>query len=265
MVRLRVSGGKRAPAPSERVSEASASIRLPLLVTPAHECGYLSERIASTAYVGPSIAKSPRLLGILTQHGFRRSGEHIYRPVCRECQACVALRVPVHEFRPRRIQRRIWRRNQDLRVVARDDRYRSDHYQLYRRYMSARHRGGSMDGATPEEYRSFFRGAWAETLFVEFHHGAQLIAVAVSDRLPDAHSAVYTFYDPDFESRSLGTYCILWQIEAARRAGHEWLYLGYWIAECDKMRYKERFLPQERLIGGDWIRCESLLEQWYPR
>ena len=79
-------------------------------------------------------------------------------------------------------------------------------------------------------------------------------AVAVSDRLLDAHSAVYTFYDPDFESRSLGTHCILWQIDAARRAGHEWLYLGYWIAECDKMQYKERFLPQERLIGGDWVR-----------
>lgn len=118
-----------------------------------------------------------------------------------------------------------------------------------------------MDGATPEEYRSFLCGGWAETHFVEFHHGAQLIAVAVSDRLPDAHSAVYTFYDPAFESRSLGTYCILWQIEAAHRAGHEWLYLGYWIAECAKMRYKERFLPQERLIGGGWVRCEDLLEQ----
>ena len=113
----------------------------------------------------------------------------------------------------------------------------------------------------PREYHSFLSGGWAETVFVEFHHGARLIAVAVLDRLPRAHSAVYTFYDPAFESRSLGTYCILWQIEAARRAGHEWLYLGYWIAECAKMRYKERFLPQERLIHGDWVRCGSLPEQ----
>ena len=242
------------------MSESPASIRLPLLVTPAHECGYLSERIASTAFVGPSVPKSPRLLGVLSEHGFRRSGEHIYRPVCRECQACVALRVPVHEFRPRRNQRRVWRRNQDLRVVVRDDRFRNEHYRLYRRYVSSRHGGGSMDGATPGEYRSFFCGGWAETVFVEFHHGARLIAVAVSDRLPEAHSAVYTFYDPAFESRSLGTYSILWQIEAARRAGHEWLYLGYWISECAKMRYKERFLPQERLIGGDWIRCGDMHE-----
>ena len=230
-------------------------MRLPLLVTPSHECGYLPERIASTAFVGPSVPKSPALLSLLSRHGFRRSGEHIYRPACRACRACVALRVPVREFRPRRSQRRAWRRNQDLEVVDRDDTFRPEHYRLYRRYLEMRHRGGGMDGATPQEYRAFLRGEWAETAFTEFRHGAHLLAVAISDRLPDAHSAVYTFYDPGFESRSLGTYCILWQIEAARRAGHDWLYLGYWIAECAKMRYKERFLPQERLIDGDWVRC----------
>ena len=237
------------------MSEPPESVRLPLFVTPGHECGYLSERVASTAFVDPSIPKSPQLMSLLSQHGFRRSGEHIYRPVCRGCQACVALRIPVREFRPRRNQRRVWRRNQDLRVVDCDDRFRTEHYHLYRRYVAARHPGGSMDGATPQNYLTFLRGGWAETVFVEFHYGAHLLAVAVSDRLLDAHSAVYTFYDPDFESRSLGTHCILWQIDAARRAGHEWLYLGYWIAECAKMQYKERFLPQERLIGGDWVRC----------
>ena len=220
MVRLRLSGGKRTPAPAERVSESSASIRLPLLVTPAHECGYLSERIASTAYVGPSISKSPRLLGILTQHGFRRSGEHIYRPVCRDVPVLRGAAGPgAANSAPAASRGGYGGATRTSRSSLATTAYRSEHYQLYRRYMSARHRGGSMDGATPEEYWSFFRGAWAETVFVEFHHGAQLIAVAVSDQLPDAHSAVYTFYDPDFESRSLGTYCILWQIEAARRAG----------------------------------------------
>ena len=233
--------------------ESSRSVSLPLLVTPAHACGYLPEQAARSAFVPPSVPKSPQLLGVLTRHGFRRSGEHIYRPVCGECRACVALRVPVHEFRPRRSQRRVWRRNRDLRVVERDDCFRTEHYRLYRRYVAARHPGGSMDDATPLQYRSFLRSEWADTVFVEFRRDARLLAVAVSDHLPDAHSAVYTFYDPDFESRSLGTYCILWQIERACRAGHDWLYLGYWIAECGKMRYKERFLPQERLIDRAWV------------
>ena len=231
-------------------------MRLPLLVTPVHECGYLPERAASTAFVGPDYPKSPGLLGALSRHGFRRSGEHIYRPVCRECRSCIALRVPVREFRPRRGQRRVWRRNQDLRVIERDDTFRAEHYRLYDRYIAMRHPGGSMDGATPREYRSFLCGAWADTAFFEFRHRERLVAVAVADRLPNALSAVYTFYDPDFDSRGLGTYCILWQIEAARGAGCEWLYLGYWIAESSKMRYKERYLPQERLLDGVWVRYE---------
>ena len=236
------------------MSKRSTDIRLPLIVTPVHECGYLSERSARTAFVDPSAPKNPELLSLLSGHGFRRSGAQIYRPLCPQCQACVALRIPVREFRPRRQQRRVWRHNQDLEVIEQDDRFREEHYHLYRRYVAMRHPGGSMDGATTGEYHSFLRGTWAETVFFEIRLGPRLLAVAVSDRLLDALSAVYTFYDPEFEARSLGTYCILWQIEAARRAGHEWLYLGYWIAECRKMRYKEHFRPHERFIHGAWVR-----------
>ena len=100
------------------MSGRSVSFRLPLFVTPAHECGYLPERSARSAFVDPSAPKSPELLSILSRHGFRRSGAHIYRPECPQCRACVALRIPVHEFRRRRCQRRVWRHNQDLRVVV---------------------------------------------------------------------------------------------------------------------------------------------------
>ena len=112
-----------------------------------------------------------------------------------------------------------------------------------------------MDGHTPGEYLEFLGGTWADMVFFEFREGRRLLAVAVADRLPDALSAVYSFYDPAFKARSLGVYCILWQIEAARRSGREWLYLGYWIAGCREMQYKNRYLPQERLIDGAWIRC----------
>lgn len=228
---------------------------LPVVRTPAHACAYLPERTAHTVFVAPSVPKSPALLGVLSAQGFRRSGEHIYRPGCQGCQACIPVRVPVNEFRPRRSQRRVWRRNRDLRVVERDDRFRVEHYRLYRRYLRGRHPGGSMENQSPREYLEFLGNRWGKAVFFEFREDLRLLAVAVADRLPGALSAVYSFYDPDFETRSLGTYCILWEIEAARRSGHEWLYLGYWVADCRKMRYKERYLPHERLIDGTWIRC----------
>jgi arginine-tRNA-protein transferase len=46
------------------------------------------------------------------------------------------------------------------------------------------------------------------------------------------------------------------QIEAARRMGVAYLYLGYWLRESPKMRYKDRFRPIEAWNGHDWMRFE---------
>ena len=78
--------------------------------------------------------------------------------------------------------------------------------------------------------------------------------MAVSDRLDGALSAVYTFFDPAHSGRGLGVYAVLWQLEAARRSGLAWVYLGFTIEGCRKMEYKGRYLPQERLRDGQWVR-----------
>jgi arginine-tRNA-protein transferase len=65
---------------------------------------------------------------------------------------------------------------------------------------------------------------------------------------------VYSFYDPDLQARSLGTFMILDHVEYARREGHPFVYLGYWIEGSRKMRYKNRFRPQERLTSKGWTR-----------
>jgi arginyl-tRNA--protein-N-Asp/Glu arginylyltransferase len=80
-----------------------------------------------------------------------------------------------------------------------------------------------------------------------------LIAVAVSDVLDTGLSAVYTFFDPQLEKRSLGNFAILWQIEQARAMGLDYLYLGYLIKGCAKMEYKSTFRPLEMLIEGEWV------------
>jgi arginyl-tRNA--protein-N-Asp/Glu arginylyltransferase len=115
-----------------------------------------------------------------------------------------------------------------------------------------------MDDPSPEGFMDFLTAPWAETLFYEFRLGDLLVAIAVVDRLEHALSAVYTFYDPACRERSLGRYAILHEIEEARAQGLAWLYLGYWIAGCRKMRYKNEYQPLEYYVGGRWDRARTV-------
>lgn len=74
-----------------------------------HPCPYLPDATAASAFVDPALELSPPLYGRLLEHGFRRSGVHVYRPACPECSGCRAVRIPVADFRPRRSQQRAWR------------------------------------------------------------------------------------------------------------------------------------------------------------
>lgn len=223
-----------------------------LFATPAHECSYLPGKDATTLFVDPEFPKDAGIYTLLSRSGFRRSGEHVYRPNCADCAACVPVRLPVARFRPRRSQRRTARDNRDIRVVARESEFCEEHFLLYSRYLGARHANGGMDNPTRKQYREFLLSSWASTVLYEFRLAGHLLAVAVADHLADGLSAVYTFFDPEFSNRGIGTYSILWQIDETRRLGLEWLYLGYWIAESPKMLYKQEFQPQERFIDGHW-------------
>ena len=230
----------------------TAPERLRLFATAVHPCGYLAGHEARTVVVDPYRPKDPALYGLLARLGFRRSGASIYRPACARCSECIPVRIPVARFRPRRVHRRVRDRNRDLGVRGLPPRFDAKHFALYCRYLSARHPGGGMDNPSPEQYRDFLTSAWCDTLFLEYSLGAEVVAVSVLDRLPDALSCVYTFFDPDHGRRSLGTHAILHAIDIARRDRLEWLYLGYYVADSPKMGYKADYRPQERLVDGRW-------------
>lgn len=206
-----------------------------------HACSYLDDRLARNIYPDPNKPVNKHIYSHLIQHGFRRSGDHIYRPLCPNCEACVPVRIDLDEFIPNRSQRRCWKQNNDISVKVKPATFQSEHFELYTRYLNQRHPGGGMDKPNIDNYVNFLISSWSDTAFIEFRLNEKLVAIAVTDFITDAASAFYTFFDPDMAKRGLGTFAILKQIELARSHDLSWLYLGYWIKESQKMSYKTKF------------------------
>ena len=228
--------------------------RLSCFVTPVHDCPYIATRRAATLFVDPSTETDARLYSRLSRRGFRRSGDLIYRPQCPECHACVAIRVPVDEFEPRRRDRRCLRENADLGVIERPGALNSEHIALYRRYVAARHAESPMQDLDDRRLAGFLYSNWMASDAIEFRLAGQLLAVAITDRLDDGLSAVYTFFDPAHSARGLGNFAILTQIRLARRAGLPFVYLGFWVGGDPQMEYKARFRPLQAWLGDHWRR-----------
>ncbi|NID16781.1 arginyltransferase [Luteibacter yeojuensis] len=227
--------------------------RVRLFQTLPHTCGYFAERTAQNLVVDPGAPHLDRLYGPALAKGFRRAGGHLYLPQCTACQACVPCRIDVDGFSIDRGQRRCLKRNADLTVNEQMPGFTHERHALYQRYLHARHSGGGMDAADAEDFQRFLAAPWSPTLFLEFRKGRRLLGVAVTDMALAGLSAVYTFFDPDEQARSLGTFGILQQVELAKRRGVPYVYLGFWIAGHPKMDYKRHFKPLEIRKHGRWI------------
>lgn len=230
---------------------------IPLYLGQQHHCDYLPGNLAQSAFVQPGFPLSTAAYSQLVAQGFRRSGELVYRPHCQTCSACIPVRIPCQDFKTSRIQRRILKKNADLSVIACPPEWNNAHFALYKRYLDRRHTDGSMANASKEDYLRFLTNTWGDICFYEFRQGSSIIAIAVVDRLDTALSAVYTFFDPQLTDRSLGVYAVLWQIQHAVELQLTHLYLGYWIKDCQKMSYKDRYRPLELFINSSWHRFEK--------
>lgn len=226
--------------------------QLPLYLTTDYPCSYLPKRQARNLVAEPQQINQTHYQALLLQ-GFRRSGEHVYRPHCYHCQACQSLRVASEYFRPSRAQRRVGRRNHDLRLRQRPMTHDEEHFHLFQRYAQYRHPDGGMDAISAEDFFAFTTSAWCHSRLWELRDSAdRLLCGAVVDHLTDGFSAVYSYFEPLAPQRSLGTLIILHQLWQAKHLGLPWIYLGYYIENCSKMDYKARFHPHQRFMAGQW-------------
>lgn len=213
-------------------------------------CGYLPGRTWTLeVQLCPDDAGYRALLE--TRH--RRSGVVAYRPVCKDCQACVPLRVPVDRFAPTKSQRRSLRKNADLEVELGPLQPDQEKLLLHDAFLAARFPRSEPSG-TLEHYAESFGSSPVSTHEMRYRKDGRLVGLGIVDLLPDVVSSVYFFHDPTEGKRSLGVFSALTEIELARRTGRAWWYVGYWVAGCKEMTYKADYRPHQLLVkDGEWV------------
>jgi arginine-tRNA-protein transferase len=216
-------------------------------------CSYLPDRQEQLLVIlDPSCYSTDKFEALLGL-GFRRSGNQIYRPHCPICSACSSVRVLAQAFMPSKSQKRKLNKAKTLFEVKYSKTEREEYYPLYSKYISLRHQDGTMYPPDKTQFQSFLFCSWLDITFIELWHQNNLVAVAVTDCMQSAISAIYTFFDPDFEQYSLGSLMILHQLKFAKEQNKHYVYLGYQIDECNKMKYKTQFLPAQKQLNDQWL------------
>lgn len=233
-------------------------------VTAPQACPYLPGRLERKLFTHLTKEKPDTLIDNLLRGGFRRSQNIAYMPYCEGCHACVSVRVVVDGFKPGRTMRRVSERNRSIASARCRPEPTSEQFALFRRYIDTRHADGGMADMTVLDYAMMVEDSVINTFVTEYRakpEGAldsdpetwPLVAAALCDLLSDGISMVYSFYEPEWEQASLGTYMILEHIAYARQLGLPYVYLGYWITGSRKMSYKMRFQPLEQLGPNGWV------------
>jgi arginine-tRNA-protein transferase len=215
-------------------------------------CSYLDNKTSSSLIVDPELEITQTLSSNMNHLGYRRSGEMLYKPNCSNCNACQASRVIVDEFKLSRSHKRLINKISDLRFIVEASGFNQQQYQLYEKYINLRHHDGDMFPPSKEQYESFLCRNYGFNFFLKTQLNGETVSICQFDQLSDGLSAVYTFFDPDFDHLSLGVVSILQLINLTRKIGLPYLYLGYYIQNCSKMNYKTKYRPIELFDGQNW-------------
>jgi arginine-tRNA-protein transferase len=263
----------------------------------SHSCGYCKSGADSSVSFGFMTERiQAEEYEQLMLRGWRRSGTYFYKPLNHTtCCPIYSIRLRANSFQPSKSQKKVLKQaitlttnntstsstieTSGIVIETEPSAYSEEKFLLYQRYQVAVHHD-KPEEVTPKSFTNFLvnsplysnnKHPVLDLFYGSYHQlyrlNGQLIAVGVLDFLPSGVSSVYCFYDPDYRHLALGKYSALKEIEYCRRYNFEYYYMGYYIHNCEKMRYKGDYHPSELLCPRTlhWVPlkdCIVILERF---
>lgn len=222
---------------------------LPIYASP---CGYFED--CRNDFVILSLDDRPKeetciLFDYLLSRGFRRSGNCFYANVCFKCSRCIPIRIPVKDFVLTKKYRRVAKINSDVRIENVESEVSGEKIELFRKYSFFRHNNNSDCEDTLFNLHYGYNDIHEMDYFIH----DKLVAVGILDLAQNSASTNYFYFDPEYSKRSLGVFSVLKEIEFTLQSGREFYYLGFFIEESPKMRYKSQYQPAQLRMNEEWI------------
>ena len=202
------------------------------------------------------------VMDALWSGGWRHFGRLFFRYNRQETedgtpQTITPLRIRLEKWQPTKSQRRVLRRNEDLRWDMLPVRLDDDLRALFKLH-KARFREN-----IPEKLENFVGDAPeagpCDCRMLRVFEGSKLLAVSFLDVGLSAASSVYAMFEPEAARRSLGIFTMLLELQFTRESGFEFLYTGYATYEASVYDYKKQF------TGMEWLDFESGVWRGLPR
>lgn len=187
----------------------------------------------------------------LVKRGWRRFGKYFSRPNCKDCAECKNLRIDVKNFLFSKSVRRIINKNTNTKIFIQSPTLSFAHLDLYVKYhkFMQEKRGWKYYPISAQMYNELYvEGASSFGKEVLYFIDEQLVGVDLIDFTDDGISSIYFFYDPKYSHLSLGRYSIYQQILLAKKSDLSYIYLGYYVQNCQSLEYKASYKPHEILI-----------------
>lgn len=214
-------------------------------------CSYLRDKEQTTHYKIIENCSKESCQNLI-EHGYRRFGKMYFRPICPMCDECKSIKIDVQNFEFSKSARRILKKAKEFHFHVQRPSVSHEHLKLFEKYhlYMKDKKGWEYTPTNLENYYNSFVSGYNDFGYeVLYFYQEKLVAVDLIDILDDGVSSIYFYYDPDFASYSLGKLSLYKQIEYAKKSDKKWIYLGYYVKECNSLSYKAEYKPYLTLQG----------------